>query len=403
MNTAQLVHDISASYDAFARLRIAEPYTIFDSKLLYDNQPLLWDDMQVSGSNTLSIHSSNEACVTLSVASNNEGYRVRQTYQRFNYQPGKSQLIMMTGVIGSYSNNIIKRIGCFDSNNGLFFQSGPDDYYIVKRSSVSGTPTDLAIPQRLWNKNKLDSLDLIHLDLNKANIFYFNYEWLGVGDICCGVVIGKKYIQLHQFFYANENTTVSFSKPNLPLRYEIINIGAAPASTIKCICSTVISEGGQQGAGYLYTIDRGSILLTISTSDILYPLITIRLKQNRESVNVFIEGINIITTSTNAIFRWVLYLNPVFSGSALTYTSQRNNNFEYNSTNTNGTTIAGGTLLRSGYGIGTNATILTDTIAAKFSLGVSIAGVSDIICLGIQRLDNQNNTFYASMTVREVI
>jgi hypothetical protein len=404
MNTAQLVHDISGSYDAFSRLRISEPYSIFDCKLLYDSQPILWDDKQVSGSNTDSVHSSNESCVTLSVSSNQAGYRVRQTYQRFAYQPGKSQLVMMTGVIGSYSNDIIKRIGCFDSNNGLFFQSGPDDYYIGKRSSTSGTPVDIIIPQRLWNKNKLDAPDLIYLDFNKANIFYFNYEWLGVGDICCGVVIGKKYIQLHQFFYANENTTVSFSKPNLPLRYEIQNIGNGLESSLKCICTSVMSEGGQTGTGYLYTLDRGSTALTIAASGTIYPLITIRLKEERESAAVYIEGINIITTTANTIFRWMLFLNPLLNGTELNFTtSPISTSIEYNATNNNGTTISEGILLRSGYGIGTNATILSDNIAAKLSLGTSINNVSDVVVLAIQRLDNQNNTFYASMTLRESV
>lgn len=403
MNTAQFVYDIAGSYDAFGRLRISEPYTIFNNKLLYDKQPLVWDEIQISGSNTGSTYNSNEAAVTLTVSSNIAGARVRQTYERFNYQPGKSQFVMMTGILGSYSNDIIRRIGVFDCNNGLFFQSGPDNYYIVKRSSVTGTPIDVAIPQSQWNKNKLDSQAMVTFDFNKANIFYFNYEWLGVGDICCGVVIGKKYIQLHQFFHTNENNNVSFSKPNLPLRYEIRNLGSGPTASLKCICGTVMSEGGQQGSGYLFSIDRDGIPLTVLASDTFYPLITIRLKQNRESVNVYLEGINIITTTPNATFRWGIYLNPTFTGEALTYTSHTNGNFEYASTNTNGTTITGGTLLYSGYGIGTNATILTDTLSAKRSIGVSISGVSNIICLAIQRLDNQNDTFYAAMSLRESV
>jgi len=36
--------DEGPSVDAFGRWRTSEPTTIFDSKLLYDAQPLLWDD-----------------------------------------------------------------------------------------------------------------------------------------------------------------------------------------------------------------------------------------------------------------------------------------------------------------------------------------------------------------------
>lgn len=39
-----------ALYDAFGRLRVSNPVTLFDSKQLYDNQPLVWDDQLLSGS-----------------------------------------------------------------------------------------------------------------------------------------------------------------------------------------------------------------------------------------------------------------------------------------------------------------------------------------------------------------
>lgn len=405
MNTAQLVHDISGSYDAFSRLRISNDYTLFDSKLLYDKQPILWDDRRIYGINndTTSVHNSNQASVTLTVTSNASCMHVRQTYQRFSYQPGKSQLIMMTGVIGAYSNGITKRLGCFDSNNGLFFQSGPDNYYIGKRSSTTGTPIDILIPQEQWNKNRLDSQELITFNLDKANIFYFNYEWLGVGDIFCGIVLGAKFIPLHQFYNSNIIDVVTFSYPNLPLRYEIANNGFGPRSSLKCICSTVISEGGQSGSGYVYSIDRGSTPLTVVANNTLYPLISIRLISGRQNANVYLENLNIISTTQNVVFRWSIYLNPTFS-SPITYTTNLPLTcMEYNNTTTNTTTITGGTLIYSGYGIGTNATILTYQLASKFSLGVSITGVSDVIVLAVERLDNQNDVFYASLSIRESV
>lgn len=403
MNSAQLVKDISGSYDAFSRLRISTPYTLFNSKLLYDKQPFVWDELQVSGSGTTSVHSSNEANVTLSVSNNTAGYRVRQTFESFNYQPGKSQLIMMSGIIGEYSTGIIKRIGQFNENNGIFFQSGPDDYYIVKRTYVSGAAVDTAIPQSLWNKNKLDSNSQIEIDFNKTQIFYFNYEWLGVGDICCGVFIGNKLIELHQFYHANENTTVSLSKPNLPLRYEIRNLGSGSASSMKCICTNVMSEGGQENSGYKFAIDRLRTPIEITTSSVLYPILTIRLKSGRPSVNVNIESINIIATNNNVIFRWGIYLNPTFAGTALTYTDSYTGNFQFCNTNTVASSISGGILVDSGYGIGTQASLFTTSVASKLSLGTYINGTPNVLCLAIERLDNQTNTFYASMSIRDSV
>jgi hypothetical protein len=401
MNTAQLVKDISGSYDAFSRLRVSEPYTLFDSKLLYDKQPLLWDELEVSGSGTSCDYSSNEAMVKLNVSDNVPGKVVRQTFMRFNYQPGKSQLVIISGILGGNNIDIVKCIGQFDDYNGIFFKSNQDDYYIVKRSSTSGSPIDLEIPQSEWNKNRLDINSALTVDFNKAQVFYVNYEWLGLGDISCGLIIGNKMIELHQFRHANESTLVSMSKPNLPIRYEIENLGSGQEDSIKAVCSTVISEGGQANSGYIYAIDRGSLPISISVSSILYPVISIRLKSERESANVFIENINIISTNNNVIFRWGLYLNPTFSGTALTYVDSYTKNFEYCSTSLTTTSISGGILLQSGYGIGTDTSINASSFAAKLSLGTYINGTPNVIVLAVQRLDNQTNTFYAGMSIRD--
>ena len=40
------------SIDAFGRSRTSSPETIFESKQIFDNQPLFWDDQEVSGGGT---------------------------------------------------------------------------------------------------------------------------------------------------------------------------------------------------------------------------------------------------------------------------------------------------------------------------------------------------------------
>lgn len=80
----------SQSLDAFGRIRTSSPYTLFDSKQLFDNQPLFWDDSEVSGGSTTSSHSTATASTTIGVGATTAGKRVRQTFMSFNYQPGKS-------------------------------------------------------------------------------------------------------------------------------------------------------------------------------------------------------------------------------------------------------------------------------------------------------------------------
>ena len=116
--------DDSPSVDAFGRWRTSDTLTLFDSKQIFDNQPLFFDDAQVSGSGTSSSHSVNEAATTISVAASTAGKRARQTFQRFNYQSGKSQLILVTFSEFDTTTGIVKAAGYFDDDNGLFFFVG---------------------------------------------------------------------------------------------------------------------------------------------------------------------------------------------------------------------------------------------------------------------------------------
>jgi len=50
---------------------------------------------------------------------------------------------------------------------------------------------------------------------------------------------------LHQFNHANHSAGVYMTTPNLPIRYEISNDGTGAAAEMECICSSVMSEGGQ--------------------------------------------------------------------------------------------------------------------------------------------------------------
>jgi hypothetical protein len=123
----------------------------------------------------------------------------------------------------------------------------------------------------------------------------------------------------------------------------------------------------------------------------------------REAGNVYFENLNIITSSTNVVFRWCIFLNPTFNKEVTYTTGNPFTILEYNVSTDNTYTITGGVLLLSGYGVGTNANISLSEKAAKLSLGTSISGVSDVLVLAIQRLDNQTNTFYASMLIRESV
>lgn len=408
MTRGTLVEVVSNSYDAFQRLRTSTPLTLFDSKLIFDASVGQWDDEEVSGSGTTSTYNTNQASVSLSVSSMTSGRRVRQTYQRCVYQPGKSQLIMFTCNFHDAPSGISKRVGYFDDRNGLFFEASNGTLYCCVRSFTSGTAVDIKIPQSDWNANRMSSNNTeFDLNVSKANIFYISFEWLGVGNIFFGMVLNGKYILLHQIKNANAIDKVYMSTPNLPLRAEIINNGNGPTSSLTTICGQVASEGGIDPSGILRSFNRGSTALTISSANTIYPLLALRLKNTMIGSQVYPVSISVLCTSSSYCL-WKLIKNPTFSGTALAYTSLSNHTFEYCNTSTNTTTIVDNTgeLLLSGYAaIDASGEFEIPEIQNKLILGTSIYDVSDVFVLAIMKIgkNGTSDAFYGAMTVREII
>jgi hypothetical protein len=389
--------------DAFDRLRVSEPYTVFDSKMIADNQPLSFDDQQTAGTAT-STYNTNQSSVTLAVTSGATGTRVRQTFRRFNYQPGKSQMIFITGIMGATVADAVKRIGLFDAQNGYFFENDGTDVGVVRRTYTSGSAVDNRVAQSAWNIDPMDGTGRsgINLDFTKVQIFFMDFEWLGVGRIRLGFVINGIIYYCHQFLIANVISLVSATNPNLPVRYELSSTSAVDAD-LTAICSAVISEGGKDPTGNLFSVDRGSTGLTTLNDADIYPLIAIRLKSAYQFADVQPNFLSIICTST-AAYRFALLLNPTITGTALSFTALTNSAIEFDVSRTNGSKVTAGTgtQIASGYEQNNNQGGVSTPIQSNIRLGANIAGTSDILVLAVQRITGTTETFYGALGWREL-
>lgn len=388
-------------YDAFQRLRVSSPLTLFDSKQLFDNSPLFWNDAETSGGGTGSSHSTATAATTLTVGATTAGTRVRQTYQWFNYQPGKSQLILMTGVLGAGAAGITRRMGYFNAANGLYFELTGTTLNVVRRSSVTGSPVNTPTAQADWNIDPLDGTGPsgVTIDTSKTQIFAIDFEWLGVGSVRFGFVIDGLFVPVHQLRHANSLTTVYMSTPNLPLRYEISNDGTGAAASLVHICSAVSSEGGAEGNGILGSVTTAGVHLDADVADTLYALVGIRLKSTHFGARIDILDVNMMT-ETATPFGWQLLLNPTVAGTfayadVTNYAVQR-------ALGATANTVTGGTRLASGF--------VASSVQARGAAGVSlenarrlgssIAGVADTIVLCVRPLA-ANADIQGSINFRE--
>jgi len=341
------------SVDAFGRLRVSEPMTLFDSSHRYRDNGL-WSTSNTS--NTTIVFSENEGLVNLNVDTTANSEIIRETTKVFSYQPGKSLLIFTTVVFESPKTNLRQRVGYYGANNGMYLEQTNSTINFVERSHVTGSMVETRIAQANWNIDKMDGTGPSGriLDLTKAQILWMDVEWLGLGSVRMGFVIDGEFVLCHTFHHANLVTSTYITTASLPLRYEIKNIGVtANNSTLKQICSSVISEGGYELRGLQQAV--GTPITTpkdLPTAGTYYPLVSIRLKSSPDRLDaiVILTALSLLGITNNAYYNWQIRATATTSGG--TWVSAGDNSaVEYNIT---GTSTSGGRILASGFAGATN-------------------------------------------------
>jgi hypothetical protein len=270
------------SLDAFGRLRVSNPYTLGDYKHVYGLNTNFFDASFNGGSITFEPYKS---CALLDSSVNSTGYAIHQTKIYHNYLPGKSQYVYSTFCFIASATNVTKRSGYFDASNGIFLELQDASLNFCIRSDASGGVLTLeTAPQSTWNIDKCNGTGLsgFNLDITKAQIFFTDFEWLGVGKVRCGFINEKaELIIAHEFRHANSVTYPYMRTPNLPIRCEVRNTGIpSPLSNNKMrqICSTVISEGGDSNVGQLWSNLIKNLTEYNVTNSTSFPIMALRLK-----------------------------------------------------------------------------------------------------------------------------
>ena len=368
--------------DAFGRLRVSNPLTIFDSKNVMSKNTLF--DEALTGSGTVT-YTANKSTVNLNVTTVSGDKVIRQSKRVMSYQPGKSLLILNTFVMQTPEENLKQKVGTFDANNGIFFTADETTLKIVRRTYTSGASVDDPISQSAWNGDKLDGTGASGYTLNvdKACILFTDYEWLGMGAVRVGFVINGQFIVAHTFYNANNLTTVYMQTANLPIRYEIETTGTISGNaTLQQVCSTAIIEGGYAPEGIRQMIGTSQINagVNLTTANTYYNIATIRIKSGRPYAVIVPSGLDVLNISNND-FEFGLFVNATPS-SAFSYTSF-SDNVEYDLTTVDLT--ATGTRIAGGYMGGKTAPFsIGDGFVFANQLGQTISGTSDTLTLGVR-------------------
>jgi hypothetical protein len=349
-----------AQLDAFGRLRVSNPKTLFDSHNEFGlDTENIWDatangvliargyngSVANVGNSVGPVNADTRMCPITVTATNGE-YAILQSAYYCQYQPGKSHLAIVTGVLAA----------------GAGYTAS-----FVLRSKVSGAVVDTEILQQDWNVDKMDGTGAsgITLDLTKIQILMIDAQMLYAGRIRFGFDIGGTLYYAHEIYVANTLSERSLQLYDLPVRLEgrtslattsflsgyfdanngvfLKTTRATKGGTIQFSCANVTSEGGEESAG----LERTAALTTAATTTTRRPILSIRPKATfngyRNSVIVTVREAIVRAVNNDAFFEFVAggtLTGAAFSSISASSTCE---------VDTSATAISGGTVVSSGF------------------------------------------------------
>lgn len=373
-----------APRDAFQRLRVSQATSLFDTSFEYSVDDHEWTT-SVAASGTIS-HSTATGMVTLAVSSASTSSAILQSLRYNRYQPGKSQLVLLTGVVGAAVAGVTKRVGYFDASNGIFLeQPGTGSLNIVRRTDTSGSAYDWAVPQASWNIDTLQGSGASGktLNIDKTNILLIDFQWLGVGRVRVGFDIDGVVCYAHEFLNAGSLVVPYMRTPNLPIRYEVAKTSGTSTGSLQAICCSVVSEGGIE---FTNADNFGAAATTGRTVASRRAILSIRPKAtfggvvNRGRIDPV--ATSVVATGTNIVTLVELVYNATFTtaGGPLTWTSANAASIVEYSIHGDANTGAftGGDVVDTFLLTGTTQQrqAQLNTVLAKFPLVLDIAGAN---------------------------
>jgi hypothetical protein len=393
--------------DAFGRSRVSQPLTLFDSSHRYKDNGL-WSTSNSAG--TTYNFNANSGLIELNLPTTSGAEIIRESTKVFSYQPGKSLQVLNTVVMEPPKANLRQRVGYFGANNGIYLEANGTSIAFVERSYSNGSLAETRAEQADWNVDTLlgavpSSPSQKTLDMSKAQIIFHDIEWLGLGTVRCGFVIDGKLIHCHSFNHANYITSTYMTTASLPVRYEIRNTGTtANSSTMKQVCTSVMSEGGYELRGTQQAIGTpvgpGYECVTANT---MYPVVSVRLKSTALDAIVIPTAASLLGKGNGVDFKWSIVVGGTVTNTIAWTSAGTESSVEYTLT---ANAISGGRVAATGYfNSSTQSSPTIDILKQalfQFQLARNgLTGTPEPFTLAIQAGTNTSNC-YAALDWEEI-
>lgn len=349
---SQITIGDGANLDAFSRLRVSNTEELFSVQSQYDAEPLQMEAGN-TGDGVAPAYSASTRMVELSSAAGT-GTSFMQSYQYSPYEPGRSQFIAITGVIGAGVAGATVDTGYFDAGNGVILrQNGVTNLQLILRTSTSGSVSDANIvAQADWNVDKMNGTGQsgITFDVTKSFILIIDLQFLGMGRVRVGVDIDGILYYIHEFLNANVLAVPYMQTATLPIQMLLTTTATAAPKSCFFKCATVQSEGGNTSLTGLTNSTPESTATagngTRTPLAVIRPKLTFNSIANRSLFEIL--GVNIISTGTSPVY-WEIVAGGAYAGQTFADVDAVFSAYEYASVPGTFTNLTGGIVFASGY------------------------------------------------------
>lgn len=253
-----------ASRDILGRDRQTSLKRLFSGTFQYGIQPLYWEDVKV-GAGAAVNHRINDSACRLAITGVNGNSVIRQTRNYWPFLPGCSMLALMSCFLDAGKAGLTRRAGVFDDEDGVFLQQLGDELSINYRTSTSGSVVTTKVLRANWNLDKLDGTGASKITLSQTKSFAlaFDFEWLTLGVVRCGVVVDGRILYFHEFRNANAFAVPFWKRVALPVRFEIFTDGTNGGDLVLYGASVFAESGEIKGQRFHTT--NGTTLRSVTT------------------------------------------------------------------------------------------------------------------------------------------
>lgn len=372
-------------------MRVSEPLGVFEGSFHFDIPFNLFFSNTANGGAVT--HDANKVSALISTTSTTNSSAYIQSRRYIRYAPGRSQLVNITGNFNGGVTGVVKQVGMFSNDNGVFFELSGSTLSVVIRSKVSGTVAETRITQANWNRDKLDGSGKsgVTIDLTKQQLMLIDYTWLGLGHVRFGFQMGSEFVVCHEEVFSNILSTAYSQTGTLPFRANVINNSGSTSASMYITCINVVSEGmDKNNSGVFQTVSNGNTLKSIAATG-SKPIIALRKNASYLQLPVIINEVQTIcNTADTLLIEFVVNPSTLTGASWVASASGR---CEYDISST---AYTGGLIVYSTYIKGTTSalgvsTAVTSAQNAEFFLG-SDASSSDVLLVAARSLSGTATT-----------